>query len=188
MSTPSMRSRLKFNRPSLRRNARPPRQRTPLGAEFTAANLASSLSMQVCRDCNSVQYPPREVCAECLGDELRWQDVNTAGSLLVSVDLHHSMWEFFKRRVKDAPWPVATVRLDCGVTVFAHVALASFESASADDIALTTRVKVFSHTDASRNSVLIAVADGIDIATSEQRLAIATDMGLTKIAIREDGI
>ncbi|WP_116366099.1 Zn-ribbon domain-containing OB-fold protein [Parahaliea mediterranea] len=184
----TMRKRLKLNRPSRRRYARPPRQRTPVGMDFTAANLAVPLALQCCTDCGAVQYPPREVCANCLCGSLKWRPASGNGRVLASVTLHHSLWEFFKRRIGAAPWPVATIRLDCEVTVFAHVAAQTFDNTARRDIAAGTAVTVFSHSDCSRNAVLIAVAANTPIGTRAQRSAIAEQLGLTQPAEFTGGI
>jgi uncharacterized OB-fold protein len=187
-STTSRRNRLKFNRPSLRKNARPPKLRSPSGQAFSAANLGCALCMQTCRACDSVQYPPRELCQHCLLDGLVWQEVSTQGHIINRVTIHSSLWEYFKRRLKDAPWPIATVRLDCNATVFAHLALHSFDKHSTDDLEQGTPVQVFSHTDASLQSVLIAVAAETPIAGSEQRRAIIAEMGLLQASVKAGGI
>jgi uncharacterized OB-fold protein len=187
-TTVTMRNRLKLNRPSLRKNARPPKLRTHLGQAFTAANLSATLVMQHCQACNSVQYPPRELCQHCLEDSLVWRETNTRGHIINRVAVHNSLWEYFKRRIKDAPWPIATVRLDCNATVFAHLALHSFDSPTIGDIAAATPVEVFSHTDASQSSVLIAVAAGTTISRSEQRREIIAEMGLLQTADKVGGI
>ncbi len=184
----SMRKRLKLNRPSLRRFARPPKQRTAVGAEFTAANLPVALAMQHCRACAVVQYPPREVCGECLEPDLVWRETPGSGTVLAAVDLHHSLWEFFKRRMTEKPWPIATVKLDCGVTVFAHLAVSTLDASCAQDIASGTPVQVFSHSDASRSAVLIAVSEQTAIHTRAHRTAIAESLGLTTAAEKPGGI
>jgi uncharacterized OB-fold protein len=189
--TESMRRRARLNRPSLRARARPPKLRTPVGADFSAANLPVALALQHCADCGRCQYPPREVCEHCLSPTLYWREAQTGGSLLAAVALHHSLWEFFKRRIASAPWPVATIRLDCDVTVFAHLALQTF-APGADGGATTlpggTRVQVFSHSDCSRNAVLIAVAEATPIATAAQRRALAEALGLTTPALKPGGL
>lgn len=184
----SMRQRLKLNRPSLRRLARPPRARTPVGMDFNAANLPVALAMQHCRACHAVQYPPREVCGDCLSPDLAWRETATGGTLLAGVALHHSLWEFFRRRIAEAPWPVATVRLDCNVTVFAHLALQTFSAGNSAGLPTGTAVAVFSHSDCSRNTVLIAVSADTPIAERAQRLAIAEQLGLTMPAEKPGGI
>jgi uncharacterized OB-fold protein len=187
-TTTTMRNRLKHNRPSVRKNARPPKLRTHLGQAFTAANLSAALVLQHCPACDSAQYPPRELCQHCLLDGLVWKEVSTLGHIINRVTIHSSLWEYFKRRVKDAPWPIATVRLDCDATVFAHLALHSFDKHSTDDLAQGTLVQVFSHTDASLQSVLIAVAAKTPIACSEQRRVIIAEMGLLQASVKAGGI
>ncbi len=178
-----MRHRLKLNRPSLRARARPPRQRTPLGAAFGTANLAEALVMQCCGACGHVQYPPAELCGACLADALCWQPVDGRGRILQRVDLHHSLWEFFKRRLRAGPWPIATVRLDAGPVVFAHVAGDTFLDTSSG-----TPARIFSHTDASLQTVLIAVGDAADIGGIEARQRIVAQLGLASPAVKEGGI
>lgn len=187
-TTPTMQSRLKLNRPSLRKLARPPKQRTPLGTAFNAANLPVALALQHCRDCGSVQYPPRELCSRCLGDALVWRPTPGSGRLVSSLELHHSLWEYFKRRMADKPWPVASVRLDCGVIAFAHLALETFASDSPLKLAANTPVQVFTHSDCSLNAVMIAVAADTPIASRSQRHAIAAGLGLLEPAIKPEGI
>ncbi|HEY7775284.1 MAG TPA: zinc ribbon domain-containing protein [Kineobactrum sp.] len=184
----TMQQRLKYNRPSLRRNARPPKQRTHLGTAFTAANLPVALALQHCCNCATVQYPPRELCRHCLEDTLLWRSTETGGALVSRLELHNSLWEYFRRRIATAPWPIASVRLDCGVIVFAHLAPATFGANTATAIPATTRVQVFSHTDSSLNAVLIAVDAQTAITTPAQRRAIAAGLGLLEPACKPGGV
>ncbi|MEQ9462541.1 MAG: zinc ribbon domain-containing protein [Haliea sp.] len=184
-TTPTMRSRLKQNRPSLRKLARPPKQRTALGSAFNAANLPVALALQHCRDCGTVQYPPRELCRQCLGDALVWRSTSGSGRLVSSIELHHSLWEYFKRRLVEKPWPVASVRLDCGVIVFAHLATETFGDPA---LPAGTAVQVFTHTDCSLNAVMIAVAADIPVDSRSQRHAITASLGLLEPAIKPEGI
>ncbi len=181
----SMQRRLRMNRPSLRLRSKPPKARTPRGEDFTTANLAGALSMQQCAACERYNYPPREVCESCLNDVLIWRPADSRGRLLQAVDLHHSLWEFFKRRLKHKPWSIASVRLDAGPIVFAHLALELFDLAGASDIPSGRTVAVFSHSDCGNQSVLIAVPDSIDVADPKIRLQIANSLGITSAAQRE---
>lgn len=183
-----MRARLKNNRPSRRKRARPPKQRTALGQDFTSANLGYTLSLQQCNDCDARQYPPRDICSNCLSDSLIWRNSPTGGHIVSAVNLHHSLWEFFKRKVELAPWPIASIRLDCGPIVFAHVDPNSLLSSDGNCPAIGTAVQVFSHRDCSLNSVLIAVAASLPIDKVTARGEIARTIGLTEPAIRAEGI
>lgn len=172
--------RLKLNRPSLRARARPPKQRTHLGMQFTAANLSTPLAMQTCTSCGFVQYPPAELCGECLGDTLVYRDAHTEGELIAKTALHHSMWEFFKRRLKQDKWAICTVKLADGPIAFCHLVDRDLQPGDA--------VKVFSHTDCSRSMVLIAVSASTGIVNREDRAAIVAALGLDQPALREGGI
>lgn len=189
MSNPEkMRRQLRLSRPSLRREARPPRLRTAPGEAFSAANLACSLTLRQCMECGDLQYPPQEVCAHCLGGELVWRPCPGDGTLLSAVDLHSSLWEFFRRRLEEGPWATASIRLQAGVTVFAHLHTGSFGANCATDVSLHSAVTVFSHTDCSERSILIAVAAGTPVHSREKRHALAADLGLLEPAIKAEGI
>jgi|GEM_PF-688008 len=183
-----MQHRLKLNRPSMRKKARPPKRRTFLGQAFTTANYGGALYLQHCEQCDAPQYPPREVCQHCLSGELSWCATGTKGLLLNRIALHHSLWEYFKRRIMDAPWPIATVKLECGEIVFAHLALTTFGVKQELEIAPETSVRVFSHSDCSLNSVLIAVSENTEIDTIEQRRDIAARLGLLEPSTKLGGI
>ncbi len=182
----SMQRRLRMNRPTLRLRSKPPKLRTPRGEDFTAANLGVALSMQVCTDCGSINYPPRELCGQCLADALLWKPVDDSGTLLQAVELHHSLWEFFKRRLKNSSWPIATVKMHSGPVVFAHLAAHLFDlGGSASALSSGSELKVFSFTDSGRQAVLIAVPATVDVACGKQRAKIANEMGLATVAERQ---
>ncbi|MFK8021141.1 MAG: Zn-ribbon domain-containing OB-fold protein [Pseudomonadales bacterium] len=185
----SMQRRLRMNRPSLRLNSKPPKLRTPRGEDFTAANLAEALSLQQCTECGAVNYPPRELCQNCLSDTLRWRTSDTSGRLLEAVELHHSLWEFYKRRLEAASWPIATVRLVAGPVVFTHLAAHLFVNDKLSEVAQLksgTALNVFSQADGGRQAVLISVPSSVDISTGKARTEIAREMGLTTGALRAD--
>ena len=174
-----MRKRLKLNRPSLRQRARPPGLRTAAGTRFSAANLPSKLKLQHCSHCGHVQYPPTELCGACLEDGLVFRDTDTGGRLLARSDLHHSLWEYFKRRLREGPWSIGSVQLDVGPTVLAHLGPGNLQSGD--------RVQLFSHSDASQSSVLIAVPEATNLESRQARREIVTALGLDTAAIRPGG-
>ncbi|WP_435211200.1 Zn-ribbon domain-containing OB-fold protein [Luminiphilus sp. nBUS_16] len=175
-----MRKRLKLGRPSLRARARPPKHRSVCGSQFSAVNLPGILQLQNCTDCGHVQYPPTELCGACLGSTLIYRDTPCTGTLLAQSQLHHSLWEYFKRRIKEAPWTIASVQLDVGPVAIVHLA--------AGDLKTGNRVQVFSHSDASRSVVLIAVPASADITTPALRQAIIATIQLDQPAKRQQGI
>ena len=92
------------------------RSRTALG--LTAAAALGRFELQQCRDCGTVQYPPREACQKCLSLRLDWKEQSPQGELLSETVLHHSNDLFFRERL---PWRLGLVKLDCGPTVVAHL-------------------------------------------------------------------
>lgn len=96
----------------------PPAQRSRTALGLTRAAALGRFEMQVCSSCQSVQYPPREVCGHCLHDGLHWQTVPNGGQLIASTTLHHSNDLYFKERL---PWRVGMVRMDAGPSVVAHI-------------------------------------------------------------------
>src|SRR4051812_10595790 len=73
------------------------------------------LALQRCTACGVTQYPPRELCAACLADQLEWCITSSApGEVLASTELHHSHEATFQVHL---PVGVGLVRLDAGPTV-----------------------------------------------------------------------
>jgi NAD(P)-dependent dehydrogenase (short-subunit alcohol dehydrogenase family)/uncharacterized OB-fold protein len=96
----------------------PPAVRSRVALGLTAAAARGHFALQVCRDCGAVQYPPREVCRECLSQRLVWKAQDGAGELLTETTLHAAQELFFRERL---PWRVGIVRLDAGVNVIAYL-------------------------------------------------------------------
>ncbi|HEY9278945.1 MAG TPA: SDR family NAD(P)-dependent oxidoreductase [Eoetvoesiella sp.] len=96
----------------------PPGTRSRRALGLTAAAAAGRFDLQVCQECQTVQYPPREVCCQCLSEHLKWQATDPAGTLLATTVLHHSNDLYFRERL---PWRIGTVKLRCGPSVVAHV-------------------------------------------------------------------
>lgn len=99
-------------------SALPSARRSAVSRVLNDAACDGSLLLQRCAECGSVQYPPRERCGSCLGDELAWQSTDGMATVLACTALWHSLEEWFRAR---APWHVASLRLDAGPVVFAHV-------------------------------------------------------------------
>ncbi|MBU6497480.1 MAG: SDR family NAD(P)-dependent oxidoreductase [Rhodospirillales bacterium] len=99
-----------------------PRSRAALG--LAAAAAAGRFALQRCESCGKVQYPPREICAFCLGDALRWGEVARGGTVLAATTVRISADPYFRRLM---PWRTGLVRMDAGPTVvaFLHGALAA---------------------------------------------------------------
>ena len=96
----------------------PPAARSRVALGLTAAAALGRFELQQCRDCGTVQYPPREACQQCLSLHLPWNPQSGDGELLSSTVLHHSNDLFFRERL---PWRLGLVHLDCGPIVVAHL-------------------------------------------------------------------
>jgi len=92
--------------------------RNPVSRGLDGLPVDGSLTLQVCADCAAVQYPPRELCRACLADALAWRRVDGSATVLAATTLAHSLEEDFRARL---PWHVASLALDAGPVVFAHI-------------------------------------------------------------------
>ena len=126
----------------------PPARRTDLGRAHTAAAVAGKLVLQHCGVCATVQYPPREVCCNCLSDALRWQETDNLGTVLAAAALQRSLEPYFQAQT---PWLLGSVKLDCGPVVLLQLTTNFRKTGS--------RVLVTQHIDASGEAILVAKLD-----------------------------
>lgn len=119
------------------------RSRTALG--ITAAAAWGRFELQVCAACSAVQYPPREVCGGCLGDELAWRSVDPMGELIAATTVHVSGDPYFRERT---PWRVGTVAMDAGPVVIAHLVAS---------LATGDRVRLAQKLDRAGQGVMVAL-------------------------------
>jgi NAD(P)-dependent dehydrogenase (short-subunit alcohol dehydrogenase family)/uncharacterized OB-fold protein len=126
----------------------PPGSRSRVALGLTAAAARGRLELQACRDCGTVQYPPREACRVCLSQRLDWKPQNGAGELLSEATLHHSNELFYRERM---PWRLGMVRLDCGPVVIAHL--------HGDCARAPSRVRVLANIDRAGQAALVAMPE-----------------------------
>lgn len=70
------------------------------------------IRLQRCVDCGVAQYPPREVCVECLSDRLAWDSAESLPArVLARTRLHHSNEPRFRAHL---PLTVGLVQFDAG--------------------------------------------------------------------------
>ncbi len=96
----------------------PPAARSRVGQGLTWAAARGAFELQECKECGTVQYPPREACHQCLSEKLVWKEQDGAGELISETTLHLSYELFFRERV---PWRLGMVKLDRGPIVIAHL-------------------------------------------------------------------
>jgi NAD(P)-dependent dehydrogenase (short-subunit alcohol dehydrogenase family)/uncharacterized OB-fold protein len=139
----------------------PPTGRSRVALGLLRGAARGTLDLQTCADCGTVQYPPREMCGECLSDRLVWRPHDGRGELVVETTVRHAMELHFRERL---PWRSGLVRLDRGPTVVAHI--------HADCAAAPVRVTVTAALDRGGQAVLVAVpADARPDLTTDPRLA-----------------
>lgn len=90
-----------------------------MGTVFnTGLPESGALTLQCCPGCGQVNYPPRELCGHCLAADLQWRSVDDGGVVQATATLHYSLEEEYRQHL---PWPVASVKLNCGPVVMAHL-------------------------------------------------------------------
>jgi NAD(P)-dependent dehydrogenase (short-subunit alcohol dehydrogenase family)/uncharacterized OB-fold protein len=145
MTPPPTRRTRKLAMPGTHLPRLPPAVRSRAALGLTAAAAQGRFQLQVCADCGTVQYPPRETCHRCLSDRLPWTDQSGSGELIAETSVHLSQDAYFRERV---PWRVGMVRLDAGPTLIAHL--------PAVGAAAPARVRVAAKLDKSGQGVLVA--------------------------------
>lgn len=146
----------------------PPKKRTPLGENITLAAQQGELKVQCCSDCGHWSYPPREVCGNCLGGELQWQENSGRATVLAGIELGNSFDSYFAERL---PWRIVSAQLDDGPVVYAHCHASCFASGA--------KVKIINIADPSGAGVFIAVALNQTVADTA---ALLNDAGFRSLA------
>ena len=118
MTMPLMRPKRKNPILRTRQMNLPPWARSRVAMGLTVAAAEGRFELQVCEDCATVQYPPREACCACVSPRLKWRPQSGAGQLLATTTLHHSNDLFFRERL---PWRLGLVHLDAGPTLMVHL-------------------------------------------------------------------
>lgn len=131
-------------------------QRPAYWEPFVTAAKEERLVLQVCNDCQSIKYPPAEICAECLGEALEWQDVDGTGKVLALTEVLATPDDFYRELI---PVAMGTVKLASGPVVFALFPDASLESG--------VEVRVVAVTDVRGTPLLLAHNQGVDIASED---------------------
>ena len=136
----------------------PPAARSRVALGLTAAAALGRFELQQCRDCGTVQYPPREACQNCLSTKILWKPQSGEAELLASTVLHHSNDLFFRERL---PWRLGLARLACGPTVVAHL--------HADVQNAPARLRVTARLDRAGQAVLVGLPDKENVNMAEDR-------------------
>src|SRR5262245_56697521 len=150
----------------------PPAARSRVALGLTAAAAMGRFELQQCKDCGTVQYPPREACHNCLSTKVFWKQQPAGGELLAGTVLDHSNDLFFRERL---PWRLGLVTLDCGPTVVAHL------HASAEK-----KVRVRAMLDRAGQAVLAALPEQeVNMADDRQLREFTCDPKFRKVLITD---
>ena len=154
----------------------PPWGRSRVALGLTAAAAEGRFELQVCEDCATVQYPPREACSACVSPRLEWRAQSGTGELLAVTTLHHSNDLFFRERL---PWRLGLVCLDAGPTLMTHLHGDVGEAGS--------RVKVGARLDRAGRAVVIAfhATETPHMADDKMLREMTSDPKLRKILITD---
>jgi uncharacterized OB-fold protein len=133
----------------------------------TGLPASAALTLQRCGRCQRVNYPPRELCGDCLADDLQWRPVADTGVVQSLTRLDYSLEPGYARHL---PWTVASVLLDCGPIALAHLA---------PDIAVGSRVRLRVIRDQAGNRMLAAT--GVDPAARQAAQDWLHSVGFTEI-------
>jgi len=112
---------------------------------LTAAAAEGRFALQVCADCATVVYPPRDACPSCLSPRLPYREVDPRGRLVAETTVRTSTDPYFRERT---PWRVGMVKLDVGPVVVAHLH---------GDVVEAGRVRLALHLDRSGAPIFMAL-------------------------------
>jgi NAD(P)-dependent dehydrogenase (short-subunit alcohol dehydrogenase family)/uncharacterized OB-fold protein len=154
----------------------PPGIRSRVALGLTAAAARCRFELQVCRECGTVQYPPREACYACLSHRLDWREQDGAGDLVSETVLRQGLELFFRERM---PWRLGIIKLDCGPVVIAHL--------HGDCPPAPTRVRVRARLDRAGQAALIALPekDTPNMADDRQLREMTCDPKFRKVLITD---
>ncbi|MGB3245896.1 MAG: SDR family NAD(P)-dependent oxidoreductase [Sulfitobacter sp.] len=142
---------------------RPPEARSRASMAMSAAAAEGRFVLQVCPECDAVQYPPRDACHVCLNTNLNWKDVDPNGTLLAETTVNISALVYFRER---GDWRVGTVKLDAGPSVVCHL----HRDCVADEA-----VRLINRLDRAGQGVLVALP-------TDRNSSLETDPRLTTLA------
>ena len=87
-------------------------------APFFAAARAGRLVVQRCAGCDTLRFPPREICSACLAREASWQEVSGRGEVFSYNVMHQIYHPGF---AADVPYAVVVVKLEEGPKITSNL-------------------------------------------------------------------
>ena len=129
----------------------PPASRSRKALGFSVAAAEGRFCLQQCSECQTITYPPREACPNCLSTALSWQDMPVGGKVIAETVIRTSTNTYFRERM---PWRMGTVGLDAGISVLAHI----HNDVGKND-GTGARVRMIARTDKSGKGVMMALPE-----------------------------
>jgi NAD(P)-dependent dehydrogenase (short-subunit alcohol dehydrogenase family)/uncharacterized OB-fold protein len=126
----------------------PPRLRGRPARRLTSAAAIGLFELPVCQVCKTAQYPIREICQNCLSDNLKWEAVPPGGTALAATTIRHSTDPYFQAH---RPISMGSIKLDAGPVVMARF--------TAGWVQAGTRIQIQNHLDRSGEAILVAVPE-----------------------------
>ena len=80
-------------------------------APFFEGALQGKLMIQQCRRCDAYHFPVRQVCDDCLADDLAWVQASGKGEVYTFALMHYVFHPSF---ADDVPYNLTVVKLDEG--------------------------------------------------------------------------
>ncbi len=87
---------------------RPTNVKSPSSREFWQGLRNRQFLVRECRSCDSVFFPPRSLCPNCVGDDLGWREIRGSGTLHSWTEVRLASPEF------DTPFVLGLIDLPDG--------------------------------------------------------------------------
>lgn len=113
------------------------RPRSRMGARLSASLAEGRFELPCCATCGAVQYPPADLCRQCLGNAVEMSSCDPRATVIASAAVHRSYAADFE---DGGSWAIASVKMDAGPIVFAHVTELLDGGTTVTLVALTDRV------------------------------------------------
>lgn len=114
----------------------PPYGRDATSLELTVCALEGAFRLQFDAGTGRVQYPPREIAAFSLSEELEWREVEPRGTVLAATVLRASGSAYTRELL---PWPIVLVEV-AGARIIAHALEAEGAFEPGDAVRLELRL------------------------------------------------
>lgn len=98
---------------------RPTPKTVPWDRDFWANAAQGILSAQRCQDCGRLQHYPKPVCSECLGANIRFEELSGLGTVYSFTTVRRPENPAFESEV---PYTVVDVQLDEGIRFLSRLA------------------------------------------------------------------